>query len=145
MGKNKTGGKNFKKQKKNNDSNNKRELVFRENDQAYAMIIKSLGDVRFELDCFELDSLDKKKIGHIRGAFRKKIWMNIGDIVLVSLRDFDKFKCDIIYKYTGDEAMSLKSLGEIPLSINLQATKIELNDKNQNNVDNDFDFEFENL
>lgn len=40
--------------------------------------------------------------------------MNVGDVILLSLRDFQDGRGDIILKYTADEARSLKSLGEIP-------------------------------
>lgn len=119
--KNKTGGKKFKSQKKTNTS--QRDLVFREDDQAYARLIKPLGDGRFECENFETgDTL----IGHIKGTFRKRIWMNVGDVVLISLRDFDPNKCDIIYKYTAEEASVLQTYKEIPEKVNLQASKIEL-------------------
>ena len=52
MGKKNTGGKNFKKQK-NSNSTKDRELIFREDSQSYARIIKMLGDGRFECECFE--------------------------------------------------------------------------------------------
>lgn len=119
--KNKKGGKNQKKQKK--ASSSRRELVFRENEQYYARLIKPLGDGRFECECFELG---ETKIAHIRGTFRRRVWMGIGDIVLISYRDFDDSKCDIIYKYTIDEAIALKSFGEIPDNVNLLASNMEL-------------------
>ena len=136
-GKNKQGGKKFKSQKKVNS--NGRELIFREDDQAYARLVKALGDARYEC---EILNIQETRIGHIKGTFRKRIWMNIGDIVLVSLRDFDKSKCDIIYKYTPDEALSLQNYGEILEKINLQASNFEL----QNGIgefedDNDIRFE----
>jgi len=34
---------------------------------------------------------------------RKKVWINQGDIVLLSLRDFQDDKADVIVKYTPDE------------------------------------------
>lgn len=136
-GKNKTGGKKFKSQKKS--TSRERELVFRENDQAYARLIKPLGDGRFECECFELE---QTKIGHIKGSFRKRVWMNPGDIVLVSFRDFDQSKCDIIYKYSDIEAQQLKSYGEIAENINLQASKLELqNGEGEYDSDNDIRFE----
>ncbi len=141
MGKKNSGGKNFKKQKKDSSEKRERELVFREDEQAYARIIKSFGDARFECQLFESD---ENKIGHVRGAFRKRVWMNVGDIVLVSLRDFDKSKCDIIHKYTTDEAINLKSMGEIPANINLQATAIEINEGIDENPD-DVGFSFEDI
>ena len=45
---------------------------------------------------------------------RKKVWVNQGDIVLVSLRDFQDEKGDIIIKYQPDEARNLKVYGELP-------------------------------
>jgi translation initiation factor 1A len=50
----------------------------------------------------------------IRGKMRKKVWINQGDIILLSLRDFQDNKGDVILKYTADEARSLKSYGELP-------------------------------
>jgi hypothetical protein len=37
-----------------------------------------------------------------------------GDIVLLSLRDFQDDKADVIAKYSPDEARELKKLGELP-------------------------------
>ena len=136
MSKKNTGGKNFKKQKKAFSGN--KELIFREDEQSYARITKALGDSRFECECFELNM---KKIAHVRGVFKRKLWMGIGDIVLVSLRDFDPQKCDIIHKYTPDEAITLKSLGEISSEINLQATALDIYNHGVDNI-NDLGFEF---
>ncbi len=139
MGKKNSGGKNFKKQKKESNSKQARELIYKDDEQSYARIIKSLGDSRFECECFDLN---KNLIAHVRGAFKKRVWMNVGDIILVSYRNFDKERCDIIHKYTNDEAQTLKFLGEIPPEINLNATALEISDEN-NNLFDDMDFEFE--
>ncbi len=133
MGKKNSGGKKFKQQKK--ASNKTRELVYREDNQSYARIIKTLGDSRFECECLDLN---ETKIGHMRGAFRKRVWMGVGDIVLVSMRDFDEKKCDIIHKYTTEEAMMLKTLGEIDMSVNIQATSLEISNENLDSNDDIF-------
>ena len=39
--------------------------------------------------------------------------INVGDVVLIGLRDFQDSKADIILKYTPDEARLLKSYGEL--------------------------------
>ena len=135
MGKKNSGGKNFKKHKK--ESYGGRELVFKEDEQAYARITKALGDSRFECECLELNVT---KIAHVRGVFKNRVWMGIGDIVLVSFRDFESSKCDIIHKYTQDEALSLKSHDEIPNNINLQATKMDIYNNDVNCDDLGFDF-----
>lgn len=123
MGKNTKGGKNFKKQKKGHAK--ERELIFREDDQAYARIIKQLGDGRFECQIFNSNS-DTNVVGKICGSMRKRVWIQIGNIVLVSGRSFDSSNCDIIHKYTDEEAQSLKDYEEIPSNVNLMATSIEL-------------------
>jgi translation initiation factor 1A len=109
MPKNNTkGGKKQKKIKKQGD--HERELQFKEPLQEYGQILRLLGDSRLEIQC--IDGL--KRIGHIRGKMRKKVWMTTGDIVLVALREYEKDKCDIILKYTQDEIMKLKQHKEIP-------------------------------
>ena len=45
---------------------------------------------------------------------RKKVWINQGDIILISLRDYQDDRADIIHKYNSDEARSLKAYGELP-------------------------------
>ena len=57
-----------------------------------------------------------ERLGLIPGRFRKRVWMARGDIVLVSRREFEDGKVDIIHKYFLDEARSLCSYGEIPSS-----------------------------
>ena len=44
---------------------------------------------------------------HIRGKLRKKVWISTGDIVLLGLRDFQDAKCDVILRYTPEEARQL--------------------------------------
>jgi translation initiation factor 1A len=141
MAKKNSGGKNFKKQKKDSNSKQARELIYKEDEQAYARIIKPLGDSRFECECFELN---ENLIGLVRGAFKKRVWMNVGDIILVSFRNFDKERCDIIHKYTPDEAHTLKAIGEIPTGVNLHATALEISDENKD-LQDDMGFEFEDI
>ena len=83
-----------------------------------------LGNGRLEAQCFD----GEKRLAHIRGKMRKKVrsqqpmalalfansqtpqllqvWINQGDIVLLSLREFQDDKADVIVKYTADEARS---------------------------------------
>ena len=44
---------------------------------------------------------------------RKRVYVSIGDYVMVSLRDFQDDKCDIIHKYNDQEVKSLRKFGEI--------------------------------
>lgn len=57
--------------------------------------------------CFD----GQQRLAHIRGKLRKKVWINQGDIILLSIRDFQDEKGDVILKYNSDEARSLKAYG----------------------------------
>ena len=112
--------------------NFERELVFKEPDQDYAQVLRLMGDCRIDLQCMD----GQKRIGHIRGKIKKKVWIAMGDIVLVSLREYEKDKCDILQKYTEDEVRKLKQMGEIPESI-----KLPENDKKEDDGYGDIVFE----
>uniref|UniRef100_A0A673NHW7 Eukaryotic translation initiation factor 4C n=1 Tax=Sinocyclocheilus rhinocerous TaxID=307959 RepID=A0A673NHW7_9TELE len=99
------GGKNRRRGKNENESE-KRELVFKEDGQEYAQVIKMLGNGRLEAMCFD----GVKRLCHIRGKLRKKL---ISDI-LNSEMSYQDNKADVILKYNADEARSLKAYGELP-------------------------------
>ena len=50
------------------------------------------------------------------------MWINQGDIILLSLRDYQDEKGDVILKYSADEARSLKAYGELPESAKINET-----------------------
>jgi initiation factor 1A len=102
------GGKNRRRGKNEND-NEKRELVFKEEGQEYAQVVKMLGNGRLEAQCFD----GARRLAHIRGKLRKKVWINQGDIILLSLRDYQDEKGDVIMKYSGKSAPSITSLDSL--------------------------------
>ena len=111
------GGKN-RRRGKNENEGLKRELVFREDGQEYAQVTKMLGNGRLEAMCFD----GQKRLCHIRGKLRKKVWINQSDIILVGLRDYQDAKADVILKYSSDEARNLKSYGEFPETVKINET-----------------------
>ena len=84
----------------------------------YAQVVKMLGNGRLEAMCFD----GEKRLAHIRGKLRKKVWINQGDIILLSLRDYQDEKGDVILKYTADEARNLKAYGELPENAKINET-----------------------
>lgn len=42
-----------------------------------------------------------------------QVWITTGDIILLSLREFQDDKADVIHRYTPDEARNLKTYGEL--------------------------------
>lgn len=47
---------------------------------------------RLEAQCFD----GTRRLGNIRGKLRKKVWINQGDIILLSLRDYQDDKGDVM-------------------------------------------------
>lgn len=41
------------------------------------------------------------------------MWIVVGDIILLSLREFQDDRADVIHRYTPDEARNLKTYGEL--------------------------------
>lgn len=103
-------------------------------------LIHATGNGRLEAQCFD----GTRRLGHIRGKLRKKVWINQGDIILLSLRDYQDEKGDVMYvsnshyaaqppigralttypslKYSADEARSLKAYGELPENAKINET-----------------------
>mmetsp|Transcript_3338 Transcript_3338/g.10411 ORF Transcript_3338/g.10411 Transcript_3338/m.10411 type:complete len:148 (-) Transcript_3338:192-635(-) len=102
------GGKNRRRGK--NEGDEKRELIFKEDGQEYAQVLRMLGNGRLEAACID----GVKRLCHIRGKMRKKVWVSTGDVILLGLRDYQDEKADVILKYAPDEARSLKAYGELP-------------------------------
>jgi len=77
-----------------------------------------LGSGRLDAQCID----GVKRLCHIRGKMRKKVWVSTGDIILLGLRDFQDEKADVILKYLPEEARSLKAYGELPADIRVNET-----------------------
>ena len=110
------GGKNRRRGK--NEGDEKRELIFKEDGQEYAQVLRMLGNGRLDAQCID----GVKRLCHIRGKMRKKVWVSTGDIILLGLRDFQDEKADVILKYLPEEARSLKAYGELPADIRVNET-----------------------
>jgi initiation factor 1A len=52
----------------------------------FARVLKILGNCRIIAYCND----NERRICHIRGAMRKRVWINEGDVILVSTREFEK-------------------------------------------------------
>jgi len=104
------------------------ELVYKDDGQEYAKILRLLGGPNLELMCED----GIKRMGIIRGNMRNKIWLSIGDYVLVSLREFQDEKCDVLLKYGLDNVRALRLYGEI---------KIETTNTEIKQEDEPFDFD----
>tara|TARA_B100001113_G_C21122824_1_gene628182 strand:- start:3589 stop:4005 length:417 start_codon:yes stop_codon:yes gene_type:complete len=129
------GGKNFKKAK-NYETVDKRHIIYKTEGQEYALITKMLGNGRCECKCYD----GRTRLGHIRGKMHKRVWICIGDTVLVSLRDYQDEKADIIHKYTSEETKTLISYNEITGNIRIDEED-GINDDNDSNASCEIDFD----
>jgi translation initiation factor 1A len=80
-----------------------------------------LGNGRLEVQCFD----GVKRLGHIRGKLRKKVWISTGDILLIGLREFQSAKCDVLMRYSPEEARSLKAYGEVPDGTRINEAQVD--------------------
>lgn len=105
---NTTGGKSYKKNKSGRVKINK-DMVYAEEDPSYryAIVTKKLGGSRVEIN---INEGQEGVQGHIPGRFFNKVYMNVGDVILVSERtDLTSDNVfDILHKYTPDQTSTLK-------------------------------------
>ena len=102
-------------------------------------MLRLLGSGRMEIYCFD----GSKRLCHIRGKIKNRVWIQAGDIVLVSLREFEDGKGDIIHKYFDTEAKELIELGEIPDNVKINEDDFDDEYQEENNLDDDDDEEEE--
>lgn len=105
------GGKSHKKGARQQESS---ELLFKEEGQLYAQVTALLGSSRLRVACDD----GKERLCTIRGKLVRRAWVSVRDVVLVSLREWDRDddKCDMIGKYSHDEARRLAMYKELPAS-----------------------------
>jgi len=82
----------------------------REDQQDYARVTKVLGNCRFMvlLSCSMIE-----QIGVLCGGLHRRGWLMVDSLVLVSIRDFQNDKVDIIHKYGDADVRRLMAMGEI--------------------------------
>lgn len=92
--------------------------------EKYGKIVKLMGDCRIGVETPDNCSY----VCHIPGKFRKRVWMKVGDIVLFSLRPFDKpGKAESTV--TGADGKPVKSIEDLDFSqINTEMSIEELSD-----------------
>ncbi len=141
---NRTGGKNYKKSKQTGSAS--KPFLERQEDQLYARILRNLGGRNMLVYCND----NKIRLCHICGAMKKFNWLSVGDIVLISLRGFEKKvestttdryeKGDILAKYESDHLGKLKKMPDINPKLFMQLETLdgkvlaEIGDKESKNI-----------
>lgn len=107
----------------------KRKLEFADEEgQLYGRVIKEFGNAFFNVQCVD---------GKIRysKARNRRMRVRVDNIIIVSLRDFEPKKGDIIYVYDNDEVKQLENLGLLDT----------LKQQQKEDIDNEFDMIFDDI
>jgi translation initiation factor 1A len=132
---NKKGGKAYKKGK---HQTNVPEFTECEVGQMYARVLKILGNCRVVVYCND----DERRICHIRGAIRKRVWIEAGDIVIVSSREFESSlsaaegleKGDVLSKVDPHHYGKLKKDPVFNMKLMCELEKVEFNDNSSHGL-----------
>jgi len=125
---NQKGGKNYKKSK--HATTMKAQLFLPEQDQIFGRVIRNLGQRRMLV--FSNDN--KIRMCHIRGSMRRgSSWISVGDIVLITRRDFEKEaerateyeNADIIARYEKELTSDLKKVQGINPKLFMQIETVD--------------------
>lgn len=92
-----------------NVANNKREFPVRDDEsQMYAKVTKLVGSGRLMCICHD----GVERMCRIRGTMIGRDWIHLGDVILISVRDFEPDKADVIFKYQMHEVEKLRKWNE---------------------------------
>jgi translation initiation factor 1A len=91
------------KKKKKRTAQRERDIFYAEDGQVYGKVLRMLGNSRCEL----LLSNGMTSIGEIRGRLKHRVWVRLNDLVLVSVRDFQDNRVDIIGVYSDAQARTV--------------------------------------
>lgn len=71
-----------------------------EEGEMYGIIVQMLGFDRVRVRCED----GNIRIGRIPGRMKKRVWMRVGDTVIIVPWAFQSDeKCDVVYRYRGNE------------------------------------------
>jgi len=88
-----------------------KEMVLAQEGEMYGQVIKLVGSDHLMVKCAD----GKTRLGRIRGKIRRRVWIRLGDIVLLVPWEFkESDRCDIIWRYTVSQVEWLKANGMLP-------------------------------
>jgi len=80
----------------------------RDDGELFGIIVQMLGFDRVRVRCED----GEIRIGRILGRMKKRVWMRVGDTVLVVPWEFQTdAKCDVVWRYIGNEIEWLQKKG----------------------------------
>jgi translation initiation factor 1A len=88
------------------------DLVLPETTDVFGVATKLLGNDRIMVKCQD----GHERVCRIRGKMKRRVWIRIGDVVLVSPWDFQSDqRGDVIWRYTRGQSDYLRRMGLLKL------------------------------
>nr|MDO8116042.1 translation initiation factor eIF-1A [Candidatus Sigynarchaeota archaeon] len=80
----------------------------KEDNEILGIVTQILGNERMQVRCAD----GKQRMGRIRGKIKKRMWVRLGDLVLVvPWEELGGDRCDIVHRYRNTEAAWLERKG----------------------------------
>ena len=61
----------------------------------------------------------QSRMGRIPGKIKKRMWIREGDLLIISIWDFQPDKCDVRFRYTKTQASNLSKRNKIPKNLDI--------------------------
>ncbi|MCD6502765.1 MAG: translation initiation factor eIF-1A [Thermoplasmata archaeon] len=91
-------------------------LPDRDNGEMFAIAREMLGGNHLRVICED----KKERLARIPGKMLKKVWIKVGDLLIVKPWEFQDTKADVVFRYTKVQAYNLKKRGLLPEVLELQ-------------------------
>ena len=89
-----------------------REMVTPGEGQMFGVVLQMLGYDRLLVKCAD----GYERVCRIRGKMKRRVWIKVGDVVLVAPWDFQfETRGDILWRYTEAQAEILRSKGQLAM------------------------------
>ena len=59
------------------------------------------------------------RVGRIPGKIKKRMWIREGDLLIISIWDFQPDKCDVRFGYTKRTEVNLSKRGKVPKNLDI--------------------------
>ena len=105
------------KKKSRGKKREKVEILYPDEGQEFGYVKDMLGNGRVKIMCED----GITRIGRIRGSMRQyknKVIIKAMDLILISKRDYEDDKVDIIHKYSPEDSSLLYTENELPTPLN---------------------------
>ena len=85
-------------------------LPKKDEEEMFGIVTAMLGAGKVTVDCDD----GKTRLGRIRGKMKKRVWVRVGDLVIIKLWEVQKDeRCDIVWRYLKTQSNWIQRKGFI--------------------------------